>query len=531
MMRTRKSLLILMAVLSATTASAAPPASTPALLDRLTWGINEPSVVLAGRSTDRWLDDQLHSRADAPLPPAAQAQIDALRISHEPLAQLVVEMEAQNKAYATIADPDQKKRAVTAYQQAMKGLADEAARRSLLRDLYSPTQLREQMTWFWFNHFNVQANKRDIRAMVGDYEDQAIRTHALGRFRDLLEATLRHPAMLRYLDNDQNAANHINENYAREIMELHTMGVGSGYSQKDVQELARILTGVGVDLKPDAPKMKPALQPLYIRAGLFEFNPARHDFGDKVFLGHTIKGSGYAEVEQALDLITASPATAHHVSAQLATYFMGDTVPPALVDRMADTFRTSKGDIPKVLRTLFRSKEFKASLGTGFKDPVHYAVSAVRLAYGDRVILNTAPIQGWLNRMGEGLYAHETPDGYPMTAAAWTGPGQMAVRFEIAHQIGYNGAGLFTIPAPPAPPAPEMTGTSAMTAMPAMAAMAPPPAPAPAAPPIVPQIQNASWFAELNRPIRPATRDALAAATSPREWNALFLSSPDFMRR
>jgi uncharacterized protein (DUF1800 family) len=409
----------------------------------------------------------------------------------------------------------------------MRGLADEAATRSLLRDLYSPAQLREQMTWFWFNHFNVQANKRDVRAMVGDYEDQAIRTHALGRFRDLLEATLRHPAMLCYLDNDQNAANHINENYAREIMELHTMGVGSGYSQKDVQELARILTGVGVDLKPDAPKLKPALQPLYIRAGLFEFNPARHDFGYKVFLGHSIKGSGYAEVEQALDLIAASPATAHHVSAQLATYFMGDNVPPALVDRMADTFRTSKGDIPKVLRTLFRSKEFKASLGTGFKDPIQYAVSAVRLAYGDRVILNTAPIRGWLNRMGEGLYAHETPDGYPMTSAAWTGPGQMAVRFEIAHQIGYNGAGLFTPRAPPAAPV-----AAAIPAMAVMAATpAAPSAPAPTTPPIVPQIRNASWFAELNRPIRPATRDALAAATSPREWNALFLSSPDFMRR
>ncbi|MCU6424477.1 DUF1800 domain-containing protein, partial [Klebsiella aerogenes] len=159
-----------------------------------------------------------------------------------------------------------------------------------------------------FNHFNVHAPKRDIRAMVGDYED-TLHARALGKFRDLLEATLRHPAMLRYLDNDQNSAGHINENYAREIMELHTMGVGSGYSQQDVQELARILTGVGVDLKPDAPKLKPQWQPLYVRAGLFEFNPARHDFGDKHFLGHDIKGRGFAEVEQAIDLIASSPAT------------------------------------------------------------------------------------------------------------------------------------------------------------------------------------------------------------------------------
>src|ERR1700745_730169 len=131
--------------------------------------------------------------------------------------------------------------------------------------------------------------------MVGDYEDQAIRPYALGRFRDLLEATLKHPAMLRYLDNADSAAGHVNENYAREIMELHTMGVGSGYSQKDVQELARILTGVGVSLKPGNPQLKPDWQKLYVRTGLFEFNPARHDFGDKQLLGHTIHGEGFPE--------------------------------------------------------------------------------------------------------------------------------------------------------------------------------------------------------------------------------------------
>ena len=237
---------------------------------------------------------------DDTLPPKAATQVAAMRLSHEPMAALVVEEEAQSRAANAITDPDQKKSAQQAYQQSMNALANEAATRSLLRDLYSPNQMREQMTWFWFNHFNVQAQKRDIRAMVGDYEDQAIRPRALGKFRDLLEATLRHPAMLRYLDNDQNAVGHINENYAREIMELHSMGVGSGYSQKDVQELARILTGVGVDSKPDAPKLKPALQPLFVRAGLFEFNPARHDFGDKEFLGQTIKGVGFAEVERAI---------------------------------------------------------------------------------------------------------------------------------------------------------------------------------------------------------------------------------------
>jgi uncharacterized protein (DUF1800 family) len=358
------------------------------------------------------------------------------------------------------------------------------------------------MTWFWMNHFNVHMQKRDIRAMIGDYEDRAIRPNALGRFRDLLEASLRHPAMLRYLDNDQNAAGHINENYAREIMELHTMGVGSGYSQADVEALARILTGVGVDASPQAPRLKPGCEVLYVRAGLFEFNPNRHDFSDKTFLGQQIRGSGFSEVEQALDILAREPATARHISQELASYFVGDNPPPALVDRMAATFERSDGDIAAVLRTLFTSREFEASLGKAFKDPVHYAVSAVRLAYDGRVVLNTGPLQNWLGRMGEGLYAHETPDGYPMASAAWNGPGQMALRFEIAHQIGAGSAGLFRADAPGAVDRPAF-----------------------------PILQNALYYNNLDQTLSGPTRTALDAAVSPQDWNALFLSSPEFMRR
>ena len=380
------------------------PAATPtlkpaelALLNRVTWGANAADAAeLGALGPERWLQRQLHPPADDRLPPAAQAQIDALPISHTPLTALVVDLDAQNKAANQLTDPDQKKAAQSAYQQAMTALARQAATREILRDLYSPDQLKEQMTWFWFNHFNVHEYKANLRVMVGDYEETAIRPHALGRFRDLLEATLRHPAMLRYLDNADNASGHINENYAREIMELHTMGVGAGYTQKDVQELARILTGVGVDANPADPKLRPEHAGDLVRDGLFEFNPNRHDYGDKVFLGHTIKGSGFGEVEQALDLIARSPATANHVSRQLAVYFVGDDPPPALTARMAATFQRADGDIAQVLATLFRSPEFTASLGGKFKDPAHYAISAVRLAYDDRVILNTGPVQTWL---------------------------------------------------------------------------------------------------------------------------------------
>ena len=493
--------LALICALMASPAYAGPSITDVQLVDRLTWGIDAESMRdLSGGGAARFVEQQLRA-APAALPPAAQAQVDAMRISRETMAQLVVELDAQNKAANAILDPDQKKAARDAYNKAMNDLGREAQSRSLLRDLYAPDQLREQMTWFWFNHFNVQAGKRDIRTMVGDYEDQAIRPHALGKFRDLLEATLRHPAMLRYLDNDQNAAGHINENYAREIMELHTMGVGSGYTQKDVQELARILTGVGVDLKPEPPRLKPQWQPLYVRAGLFEFNPARHDFGPKTFLGHTIQASGFDEVEQALDLIAASPATAHHVSAAIAAYFIGDTPPPVLVERMATVFHHSNGDIPSVLRMLLRSAEFKASLGKAFKDPTHYGVSAVRLAYGDRVVLNTDPLSNWLQRMGEGLFSHETPDGYSIAPSAWSGPGQMETRFEIARSIGSGSAGLFK---------PRDDSASEQ--------------------PAFPQIQNALFFQSLQQQLSSPTINVLAQATSPQEWNTLYLSSPEFMR-
>lgn len=494
---------LMVAMAGVSIASAPAPAATPdpgrqiAWANRLTWGATPAAATSPGPG--RWLDDQLASTDDS-LPVPAADQLAQMRIVREPLAQVVVEEEAQNRDSNALTDPDAKKAARDAYQKAMNALADEARARSLLRDLYAPDQLREQMTWFWVNHFNVQAGKRDIRAMVGDYEE-AIHAHALGRFRDLLEVTLRHPAMLRYLDNDQNAAGHINENYARELLELHSMGVGSGYSQGDVQELARILTGVGVDLKPDRPRLKPAWQPLYVRAGLFEFDPARHDFGDKHFLGHVIRGSGFGEVEQALDLIAASPATAHHVSERLAISFMGDAPPPALVDRMASTFRHGHGDVAAVLRTMVRSNEFAASLGTTFKDPVHYAVSAVRLAYGDRVILNPRPLIGFVNRLGEGLYNHETPDGYPLAAAAWSGPGQMATRFDVARQIGGGSSGLFRAP-----------GAAADA-------------------PAFPQLQNALYYNGLAAALGAPTRTTLAQAGSPQEWNALFLSSPEFMRR
>lgn len=473
------------------------------MLDRLSWGVSASSAAhLQQVGAERWLQEQLHPPATSTLPEAARAQIEAMPDVHGFPFDIAVAFDQQGKSANQVADPEQKKAAQQVYQQAMNDRARQAAGRTILRALYSPDQLRERLTWFWFNHFNVHQYKANIRVLVGDYEDRAIRPFALGRFRDLLSATLHHPAMLRYLDNADNAAGHLNENYAREIMELHTMGVGSGYAQADVEALARILTGVGIDLKPEDPKLKPELQSQLVREGAFEFNPARHDYGDKTFLGHPIQGRGLAEVDEALDILCRHPATATHLSRQLATYFVSDNPPDALVQRMAQTFQKADGDIAAVVATMVHSPEFAATLKTGakFKDPLHYAISAVRLAYDSKVILNTLPIQNWLNRLAEGLFNHETPDGYSMVAAAWNGPGQMMLRFEIARQIGSGSAGLFK---PNEPNAVDQ--------------------------PAFPLVQNALYFSNLRQILSPTTLAALDQAVSPQDWNTLYLSSPEFM--
>jgi uncharacterized protein (DUF1800 family) len=469
----------------------------------VTWGANESTAaefVALGR--DKWLDRQLHPGPRDRLPAAAQDQVNALPIASHPLTEIAFPLTAQQRNANQIPDPEQKKILQQAHQQALNELGRQAQTRSLLRDLYSDDQLREKMTWFWFNHFNVHLFKSDVRETIGDYEEH-LRQHALGHFRDLLHATATHPAMLRYLDNSENAKGHINENYAREIMELHTMGVGSGYSQEDVQELARVLTGVGVNFQPIDPNApKPAVpHPDHIRNGLFEFNPGRHDYDIKRLLGHVIEGHGFAEVEQALDLIARHPATATRVCRQIATYFLSDDPPDALVQRMAEKFRGTDGDIAAVLTVMFKSPEFSGPLPPKYKDPMQFVLSAVRLAYDTKVILNAAPVINWLNRLGQGLYNRPTPDGYPMVAAAWNAPGQMATRFEIARVIGTNAAGLFK---PATPDAVER--------------------------PAFPQIANAFYFNSVRPTLSEATRSALDQAGSPAEWNTLFLSSPEFMR-
>ena len=490
------------AIAALTLAGAAAPAwaekpSNLALAERLTWGPRGDEVVSAPGDPAAVLAMPMN----APLPPAAAQMIAQMRISRQPMAQIVMDMAERRRAINAMPNPDAKAAADKAWRGDMNDLERQATTRGIIRALYAPAQMGEQLTWFWANHFSVHGQKREIRAMLGGWDD-TLRAHALGKFRDLLAATVTAPAMLQYLDNDQNAAGHINENYAREIMELHTLGVGSGYSQKDVQELARILTGVGLRMNADMPHLGPDKAPLYLRDGLFEFNPGRHDFGDKVLLGQTIHGSGFGEVAQAIRILADAPATRVHVSRKLALFLLGHDPSPALLNAMTGEWQASDGTIARIVAVVLRSDEFRASLGQGFKDPMHYVLSAVRYAYGGRVIRNADPILNWLRRMDEAPYGRETPDGWPLDAAAWTGPGQMETRFEIAKAIGNGSAGLFKSRDPGGPDEPAF-----------------------------PQLQNALWFAAFDHTIGAQTRAVLDHAGSSPQWNMLLLASPEFMRR
>lgn len=474
-------------------------------LNRLTYGLDSATLAqyrALGRKN--FLETQLSPATDA-MPASAQHAVDGMLISARRADQLLADSDIEGRRINALADGDEKAKARQAQQDSQERVAFESAKRHLLRAVYSPAQLKEQMTWFWLNHFSVFRYKANLRWSVADYEERAIRPNALGNFRDLLVATLKHPAMLVYLDNAQSAAGKINENYAREVLELHTMGVDSGYTQQDVQELARILTGFGVNYGPEPSRVKRELQNLLVKDGAFEFNPARHDFGDKIFLGKTITGSGVGELDQAITLIMQNPATARNVSRKLAVQFVSDNPPEPLVDHMAQAFTRSKGDIPSVLRVMFNAREFTASLGTKFKDPMHYVVSALRLAYdtpsaSGKTFVNLKPANSMLNALGEGLYGRLTPDGYGLREVDWSSSGQMSKRFEIAKWIGSSNAGLFD---PDDGTPAQVTG--------------------------FPQLSNRLFFDNIEPGLSPATRSALGKAAAQWEWNAYLLSSPEFM--
>ncbi|MGN6322695.1 MAG: DUF1800 domain-containing protein [Dyella sp.] len=483
--------------------------ATPFTPDDIAWlrrdsfGLNTAAVAqyrLLGRK--QLLTKQLNDQLGDTLPAPIAAQIDNYEAFHTPLDQLLTSLQQEQQQLRTMPDGPEKQAATKAIQAHGNQVGLEAQQAALLHAIYGPNQLKEQLVWFWLNHFSVYAGKGRVRWELADYEQNAIRAHALGKFRDLMMATLQSPAMLEFLDNAQNAKGHVNENYARELMELHTLGVNAGYTQQDVQQLALILTGVGivpVDGKPQ--NFNPKMAPLVVRDGMFEFNPQRHDFSDKLLLGKTIKGSGYDEVKQAVDLIVRQPACAQFVSRKLAQYFVTDNPPPALVNKMAHTFQRTDGDIAQVVRVMFESRDLLGGTGKKFKDPSQFIISSVRLAYEDAPIVNAQPLVNWLNQLDQPLFGRITPDGWPLDGDAWSSSGQMAKRFDIAHAIGTGNNQLFT----------PLGSTSRAAGF--------------------PMLTTRLYYDTIDPYLSQATRDALAKATSQQEWNTFLLSSPDLNYR
>jgi uncharacterized protein (DUF1800 family) len=313
----------------------------------------------------------------------------------------------------------------------------------LLRAAYSERQLQEVMTDFWFNHFNVFIGKGAERYLVTAYERDVIRPHALGNFRELLLATAKSPAMLWYLDNWQSvgpnsvaaarvqagmglnppkALQGLNENYAREVMELHTLGVNGGYTQKDVTELARVLTGWTIE----EPR----------RGGGYVFREPRHEPGDKTVLGRVFHENGEREGEAALEMLARAPATARFLSTKLAQRFVSDTPPPKLVEAMTKTFLESDGDIKAVLQTMLRAPEFwdKSEYRAKVKTPLEFTVSAIRATGAE--ITRSQGVAEALNRMGMPLYGAQPPTGYSMRAESWVNSGALLSRMNFALGLG-----------------------------------------------------------------------------------------------
>jgi uncharacterized protein (DUF1800 family) len=337
----------------------------------------------------------------------------------------------------------------------------------ILRATYSDRQLEEVMVDFWFNHFNVFAGKGTSRAFLPEYERDAIRPHALGSFRELLGAVAESPAMLFYLDNWMSAdpksaerimearrdratrrgafgvrparapggdqattpqsgralrvprRNGLNENYARELMELHTLGVDGGYTQEDVVEIARAFTGWTI--------ARPR------QGGAFRFEPRIHDPGEKVVLGHTIgAGGGKKDGEQVLDILAKHPSTARFIASKLARRFVSDEPPMALVDRAARRFTETNGDIREVVRTIVTSAEFFApgSYRAKVKTPFEFVVSALRAT--DAEVTNGHAVANTLRQLGMPLYFAQPPTGYADTADAWVNTGALLNRMNFA---------------------------------------------------------------------------------------------------
>ena len=362
---------------------------------RLTFGAKPGDVERVMRvGVDRWIDQQLHPE-----------RIDDRAV------------EARVARYTKHVEIPSREERDMARRVARKSVADVSAQR-IHRAAESERQLNEVMVDFWMNHFNVFAAKGLDRYLIGQYERETIRPRVWGRFEDLLMATAKSPAMLFYLDNFRSRGGALNENYARELMELHTIGVDAGYTQKDVTELARVFTGWSMD-----------------RSGDYRFRKLAHDTGTKTVLGVRLKG-GMDEGERMIRFLAHHPSTAKHIATKLCIRLVSDEPSPALVERVAKRFRDTNGDLRATVKAVLDSPEFWSSRGAKVKSPFEYAISAIRAANG--TIEDPLPLARELRKMGEGLYLSQPPTGYPDDAASWSGSGATLARLDFVVALVHN---------------------------------------------------------------------------------------------
>ncbi len=428
-------------VADSSAASAAPPAVDRQILhalNRLTYGARPGDVErVRAIGLSAWIDRQLRPRTiDDAATERALAELTTLRM---PIAELLREFPRPDpKMREKIARGEMTRQEMQERYPMEKRpfrIAAELQAAKVIRAVMSERQLEEVMVDFWFNHFNVFAGKGDVRWYVSAYERDAIRPHALGTFPDLVRATARHPAMLFYLDNwlsarpdfivpagpnrGRNAG--LNENYARELMELHTLGVDGGYTQRDVTEVARAFTGWTID--------RPQI------TGRFVFRPLMHDGGEKGVVGHRIPaGGGQGDGERVIEILTRHPSTARFVATKLVRRFVSDTPPPALIARVAATYTGTGGNIPAMLRVIFESREFSGedAYRAKIKKPFEFVASAVRALGGSTDAEGGSALARASAEIGEPLYLAQPPTGYADRADVWVNAGALLARMNFA---------------------------------------------------------------------------------------------------
>jgi uncharacterized protein (DUF1800 family) len=521
------------------------------VLNRLGFGAVPGDVDRVRRiGLEKYIDQQLRPETIPDQGMTARlASLDTLTLNSRELAEdyfMPAQMAQRRARQQAAAQPSEsatgKREARTPEQaqmmQAQRQVFADLAQQKILRAIYSERQLNEVLVDFWFNHFNVFAGKGLTRNYLTEYERDAIRPHVLGKFRDLLEATAKSPAMLFYLDNWQSAAPEgariaapntrnranpsnprrpfrrpgqigtlppqrtvadlppnaqnrkprgLNENYARELMELHTLGVDGGYTQKDVQEIARAFTGWTI--------ANPR------QGGGFVFDPRMHDDGEKIVLGHKIKaGGGDHDGKDVLDILASHPSTARFISTKLARRFVADEPPPSLIDRAAERFRDTKGDLREVVRTIVTSREFFApeAYRAKVKTPFEFVASAARATEADS--LNAMPLVQTMRELGMPLYQCQPPTGYADRAEAWVNTGALLNRMNFAVALT---EGRVRGARPPLP----SRGQSVEVARDE----------------IVDQV--------LAGDLSSSTRETVAKASRPSQAVALLLGSPEFQRR